>query len=309
MKMNSLCTQCHSVRATRHCNICREGFTCHQQLCGNVFDATHICKRNRENDDEEEVVRMPDLLERLMLRYKDVVQAIIRHLDTWDDVKNICNLNQTMRRACADFRELSGGIWQFLLRLYFPLNDFPEYVTELAFEEWPEWGRQHPYVYFRALLLAIWVKYGSVSDWSDRYKNIPDKILENLHNKAFNLVKLDSVITFNITPRTVDIDEMDENMDDESQSSEEPDCAISMQLELVSDYVNFHITKLFRKIATDEDRSSVPYASLTQYFYTGCDADLGRIGTVSVYDLTEFFFDAWERHGYSWTILSEIPKE
>lgn len=323
--MSIVCEHCNISRATQHCNVCRQGFTCHEKTCAVSFEYSHICnKTKRERVEEEEPSGSPELLHNLMFRYKDIMQNFLSHLDRWEDVKHICNTNTVMRQACADFRQLSGGIWQFLMKLYFPLKNFKPSILRLRDGEWPVWARQNPYIYFRALILAIFLKYGTLSDYNDRYQNNADKILQ-LSRGEYHVPRPFSTIALrkdelentemNVIPDIWDheADEEESRSSYDNEPFENPRHRWWYMKLLFEHGTRNHLPlpldQEFEKIHTGTALGWEKYAALTQMIDENGDrVDVDKDTLVSVAKLAKFFFRVWSVHGYSWENFADIPK-
>lgn len=314
--MSAKCVHCRANTATRHCEQCRQGFTCHQKSCEIAFNVTHICnktKREREEGEEEEedLRKKPDMLETLFRRYKDIVQAIIKHLDTWDDVRNICNTNQVMRKACAEFKQLSGGIWQFLLRLYFPFDNMSSSVRALWKNDWPAWAVKNPQAYFNASIVSVYIKYGGFKR-QDTYRYDVDKLIrENYHplrsNQTFTMqLKNSEGDTFDISVRPhIWKYEDDEDSGDEN----DPHYWTTIKLEIQNvksrnDNLIADMNKLL-KMAADGNGD----VDVSKTFNENGDyIDIDGAYSVSLEKLVKFFYNLQVVYGYSWNTFRTIPK-
>lgn len=300
----SVCEHCNVSRATQHCGSCQKGLTCHKKLCEVSFNASHICnKTKRERDEVEPLATKPDLLEILFRRYKDIVQNLISHLDRWDEVKNICNTNQVMRKACGEFRQLSGGIWQFLMKLYYPFRGFPQQVIDMRDGNWPDWAREHPYIYFKTFLLAVELKYGSAEDSSHHYENMWDD-LDSQANESYN------ESTFRVgeydfkNPQTNSVFRMFVNAHaiEEDDENGELERLFGFSLELLN--APDDIQEEFQRIVSEGYYT----AELTPYLNASGEYVDDQGFKASLESIIEFLYFLWKDYNYSCAAPEEIPR-
>lgn len=313
--MSHRCGHCKIGTATQRCHLCSEGHTCAKKACEIAFQVTHICNKSKRARDEGAVgfIKSPDLLQTLFMRYKDVIPTIISHLDNWRDVKNICNVDQTMRQACSEFKQLSGGIWQFLLKLYFPFTaDFPEFVRDMRDREWPAWARAHPYVYFRAFLLAVYLKFGTLDNNEDMYENQYDEIV-SIHQSGWNrFLQEHNSIRF----RSADgkkffllvVAHVTEDYNHDA--TEDDDDLFTYTVQHSLKFENYSASDdLAETFARHFLNGSMTTMSVDLTPMMNEDGDyVDGFGTASLESLIDFLYEIWTEDGYQWETFADIPK-
>jgi hypothetical protein len=313
--MSALCVFCNFQKATQHCNLCKKGFTCSQKTCTISFEFAHICgKRSREEGGDEED-KAPWMLEELVAKYKAIVIPLVSHLDSWEDVWNMCNVNARMRTICTEFNQHSGGIWQYLLQWCYPFKTFPKTVRKLRDARWPTWAREHPYVYFQAFLLAVYLKYGRLLDKESGYFDHWEKVIHELHNgpccmadqlRSLALTGRDENLILTIYPSVTEKIEEDEDRDEDEQEETSEIISYWMYFYMDIDFPEDDETGLQHDYNENVKEQFKDFVRLTNTIdEKGFIQDNAGI---SLKMLIKFFYRVWIVHGFRWGTMFDIPQ-
>ena len=124
------------------------------------------------------------LLVDFLIQNKDLLFSIIAKLDRWADVAHLF-------ATCKQMRQRGDGIWKQMLNHFYPFSKHPPEVREMR--DNLQWPKTHQFEFFQCFLLAIHLKYGTITENAEKLYGLAVVLVNGLVREELWCVKADNL--------------------------------------------------------------------------------------------------------------------